>query len=156
MEDTLKQWFIREVVAHEGALMRHLSRVWPDRSEIRDIRQDAYVRVYEAAARSRPVAPKSFLFATARNLMADRARRERVVSFEPRAELDALNLLVDEISPERRASARQVHSPAERCLDLHRQGYSAALATPAGAVSDLQRDVQLLMSASFSPPISDT
>jgi RNA polymerase sigma factor (sigma-70 family) len=107
MEDTLKQWFIREIVAHEGALMRHLYRVWPDRSEIRDIRQEAYVRVYEAATRSRPLAPKSFLFATARNLMADRVRRERVVCIEARAELDALNVLVDEISPERRASARQ-------------------------------------------------
>ena len=105
MGDTLEQWFIREVLAHEGALMRHLSRVWPNRSEIRDIRQEAYVRVYEAAGKARPLAPKSFLFATARNLMADRIRRERVVCIEARGELDALNVLIDEISPERRTSA---------------------------------------------------
>jgi RNA polymerase sigma factor (sigma-70 family) len=107
MGDTLEQWFIREVLAHEGALMRHLSRVWPNRSEIRDIRQEAYVRVYEAARRARPMAPKSFLFATARNLMTDRMRRERVVCIEARGELDALNVLVDEISPERRTSAHE-------------------------------------------------
>ena len=107
MGDTLEQWFIREVIAHEGALMRHLSRVWPNRSEIRDILQEAYVRVYEAAGRARPMAPKSFLFATARNLMADRLRRERVVCIEARGELDALNVLVDEISPERRTSAHE-------------------------------------------------
>jgi RNA polymerase sigma-70 factor (ECF subfamily) len=107
MGDTLEQWFIREVLPHEGALMRHLSRVWPNRSEIRDIRQEAYVRVYEAARKARPLAPKSFLFATARNLMADRIRRERVVCIEARGELDALNVLVDEISPERRTSARE-------------------------------------------------
>ena len=107
MGDTLEQWFIREVLAHEGALMRHLSRVWPDRSEIRDIRQEAYVRVYEAARKARPLAPKSFLFATARNLMADRIRRERVVCIEARGELDALNVLIDEISPERRTQAHQ-------------------------------------------------
>jgi RNA polymerase sigma factor (sigma-70 family) len=107
MEDTLEQWFIREVIAHEGALMRHLSRVWPNRSEIRDLRQEVYVRVYEAAAKARPLAPKSFLFATARNLMADRIRRQRVVCIEARGELDSLSVLVDEISPERRASARQ-------------------------------------------------
>jgi RNA polymerase sigma factor (sigma-70 family) len=107
MGDTLEQWFIREVLAHEGALMRHLSRVWPNRSEIRDIRQEAYVRVYEAARKARPLAPKSFLFATARNLMADRRRRERVVCIEARGELDALNVLIDEISPERRTSARE-------------------------------------------------
>jgi len=114
MEDTLEQWFIREVVVHEAALMRHLSRVWPNRSEIRDIRQEAYVRVYEAASRSRPLAPKSFLFATARNLMTDRRRRERVVCIEARGELDAL---VDEISPERRASARQELGRLARAFD---------------------------------------
>ena len=59
MEDSLEQWFIREVIAHEGALMRHLSRVWPNRSEILDIRQEVYVRVYEAAGRSRPLDRKS-------------------------------------------------------------------------------------------------
>ena len=118
MEDTLEQWFIREVIAHEGALMRHLSRVWPNRSDIRDIRQEVYVRVYEAAGRARPLAPKSFLFATARNLMADRVRRERVVRIEARGELDALNVLVDEISPERRASARQELVRLAHAFDL--------------------------------------
>lgn len=118
MEDSLEQWFIREVIAHEGALMRHLSRVWPNRSEILDIRQEVYVRVYEAAGRSRPLAPKSFLFATARNLMADRIRRERVVRIEARGELDALNVLIDEISPERRASARQELGRLAHAFDL--------------------------------------
>jgi RNA polymerase sigma-70 factor (ECF subfamily) len=118
MEDTLEQWFIREVVAHEPALMRHLSRVWPNRSEIRDIRQEVYVRVYEAAARSRPLAPKSFLFATARNLMADRVRRERVVCIEARGDLDALNVLIDEISPEHRTSAREELGRLARAFDL--------------------------------------
>ena len=118
MEDTLEQWFIREVIAHEGALMRHLSRVWPNRADIRDIRQEAYVRVYEAAGRARPLAPKSFLFATARNLMADRVRRERVVRIEARGELEALNVLVDEISPERRASARQELARLAHAFDL--------------------------------------
>ena len=118
MEDTLEQWFIREVIAHEGALMRHLSRVWPNRADIRDIRQEVYVRVYEAAGRARPLAPKSFLFATARNLMADRVRRERVVRIEARGELDALNVLVDEISPERRASARQELARLAHAFDL--------------------------------------
>src|SRR6266581_8947470 len=108
MEDTLERWFIREIVVHEAALMRHLGRLWPNRSDdLLDIRQEVYVRVYEAAGRARPVAPKSFLFATARNLIVDRVRRERVVHIEARGELDALNVLIDEISAERRASARE-------------------------------------------------
>jgi RNA polymerase sigma-70 factor (ECF subfamily) len=118
MEDTLEQWFIREIVAHEAALMRHLARVWPKRSDLQDIRQEVYIRVYEAAGRARPLAPRSFLFATARNFMVDRVRRERVVHIEARGDLDALNVLVDEISPERRASARQELARLARAFDL--------------------------------------
>jgi RNA polymerase sigma-70 factor (ECF subfamily) len=45
-------------------------------------------------------------------------RRERVVHIEARGDLDALNVLVDEISPERRASARQELARLARAFDL--------------------------------------
>src|SRR6202040_3256380 len=64
-------------------------------------------RVYEAAGKARPASPKSFLFTIARNLMTDRLRRERVVSIETRADVDALNVLVEERSPEQHESGRQ-------------------------------------------------
>jgi hypothetical protein len=35
----LDNWFAHEALPHEVALMRYLARVWPDRSEIEDIRQ---------------------------------------------------------------------------------------------------------------------
>jgi RNA polymerase sigma-70 factor (ECF subfamily) len=108
MDNAPDIWFAREILVHEGALMRYLQRVWPNRSEIHDLRQEAYVRVYEAACRQRPASPKSFLFTTARHLMADRVRRGRVVSIETVGDLDSLNVLVDEVSPERRLDAHQV------------------------------------------------
>jgi RNA polymerase sigma factor (sigma-70 family) len=107
MEEDLDRWFIREIVAHEAALMRYLGRCWSDRTEIHDIRQECYIRVYEAAAKSRPVSPKSFLFQTARHLMVDHLRHRRVVSIESVEDLDALNVSVDELSPERRLSGLQ-------------------------------------------------
>jgi RNA polymerase sigma-70 factor (ECF subfamily) len=107
MEEDLDRWFIREIVAHEPALMRYLIRCWSDRTEIHDIRQECYIRVYEAAAKSRPVSPKSFLFQTARHLMVDHLRHRRVVSIESVEDLDALNVSVDELSPERRLSGQQ-------------------------------------------------
>lgn len=73
-------WFVHEVLAHEAALTRYPARVWPDRSEIEDIRHDAYVRILESAHRLRPTAPKSLLFSVARNLMVDRVRRNRLPS----------------------------------------------------------------------------
>lgn len=107
VNDSLNDWFTREILVHEGALMRYLLRSWFRREEIHDLRQEIYVRVYEAAAKSRPTMPKSFMFTTARHLMTDRLRRGRVVSIEAVGDLDALNVLIDEISPERRLSARQ-------------------------------------------------
>jgi len=107
MNEDLDAWFAREILSHEASLVRFLTRTWPHRDDVHDLRQEAYIRVYEAAAKARPVAPKSFLFTTARNLMTDRVRRGRVVSIEAAADLDDLNVLVDEISPEQQASARQ-------------------------------------------------
>ena len=107
MDDSLNNWFAREILVHESALMRYLLRTWFRRDEIHDLRQEIYVRVYEAAAKVRPTQPKSFMFTTARHLMTDRLRRSRVVSIDAVGDLDALNVLIDEISPERRLSARQ-------------------------------------------------
>jgi RNA polymerase sigma factor (sigma-70 family) len=107
MSDSLDTWFKREVLAHEEALMRYLARKWPRRNEIFDLRQDVYVRVYEAAAKSRPLAAKSFLFTTAKNLMVDRIRRQRIVSIDAVGDLDTLDVLIEENSPERRTSAHQ-------------------------------------------------
>jgi len=107
MDETLKAWFAREIIAHEEALVRYLERHWPNRDEILDLRQEVYIRVYETAATNRPLAPKAFLFATARHLLIDRVRRRKVVSIEAVGDLESLNVLVDELSPEHRLHARQ-------------------------------------------------
>jgi len=113
----LDTWFKREILAHEAALVRYLNRVWFKRDEVHDLRQEIYVRVYEAAGKSRPASAKAFLFATARNLMADRVRRGRVVSIEAVGDLDTLNVLINEISPERHLSAWQELRRVSRALN---------------------------------------
>lgn len=107
MNDELDQWFAAEILPHEGALTRYLRRVWSNPSEVPDLRQEIYVRVYESAVKARPTCPKAFLFATARNLLVDHVRRERIVSIDYTQDLDSLTVLVDEVSPEQRLSARQ-------------------------------------------------
>ncbi|MBL8267348.1 RNA polymerase sigma factor [Steroidobacter sp.] len=107
VNQALNEWFVREVLPHERALVRYLSRVWRTRSEVDDLLQEVYVRVYESAEKSRPVAVKSFLFTSARNLMTDRARRARVVAIEAVEDIEELSSCVDEVTPERRLSARQ-------------------------------------------------
>lgn len=107
MDETLEAWFIREILAHEDALVRYLGRHWRKQEEVLDLRQEVYVRVYETAASSRPLTPRAFLFATARNLLIDRVRRQRVVSIEAVGDLESLNVLVDELSPEQHLHGRQ-------------------------------------------------
>jgi RNA polymerase sigma-70 factor (ECF subfamily) len=116
--DDLEDWFKREIVVHEVALVRFISRVWPSRHEVEDLRQETYIKVYEAAALARPIAPKSFLFTVARNLMADRIRRNRIVSIELKGDLESLNVLVDELSPEERTGAREDFSRLARAFDM--------------------------------------
>lgn len=110
-------WFVREILAHEQALMRFLYRNWRDPDEVRDLRQEIYVRVYEAAMRQPPDSPKSFLFATARNLLADRVRRQRIVSITAVGDLEQLNVLQDELEPARWLGGREALARLARALD---------------------------------------
>jgi RNA polymerase sigma-70 factor (ECF subfamily) len=122
----LDHWFATEVLPHERLLQQYLLRVWRNPSEVADLMQEVYVRVYERAREERPRQPKAFLFATARNLMTDQLRRSRVVSIDTMQDVDGIEALVDEISPERRLSARQdlgrvaeaFDSLSDKCRDV--------------------------------------
>lgn len=76
-----------------------------------------YARVYEAARQSRPQSPKAFLLATARHFMVDRIPRERIVSIRAGGDIEYLNVLVDEISPEQLVGAHQELARVARAFD---------------------------------------
>jgi RNA polymerase sigma-70 factor (ECF subfamily) len=163
----LDRWFAAEILPHEAMLVRYLTRVWPNAAEVLDLRQDIYVRVYESARGVLPTSPKAFLFATARNLMTDRIRHSRVVFIDSTQDLDGLNVLIDEISPERRVNARQelralalaFDSLSDKCRNviwlrrvegLSQRETAQRLGLNEGAVeSQLGRGVRLLATAVF-------
>jgi RNA polymerase sigma-70 factor (ECF subfamily) len=107
VDKALNLWFAREVLVHEALLVRYLMRLWRRREEVHDLRQEIYVRVYEAAKKQRPISAKAFLFSTARHLLADRARRSRVVSIDSVGDVNELNVLIEEVTPERQLDAAQ-------------------------------------------------
>ena len=107
MEDDVEQWFAREILPLEPMLDRYLRRSWRDQWEVPDLRQDAYVRVYEAALREKPFNPRNFLFQVARNLMIDRSRRKNVVSFDSFADFDGMEADDDKPDVEEATAARQ-------------------------------------------------
>lgn len=118
MTTPLDTWFKQEITVHEAALKRFIRRrLWHHPDDLHDIIQETYAKIYQAAQSALPKAPKAFLFTTAYHLLADRLRHKRVVSIEAVADLEALNVSIDEISEERRLSAREELKLLARAID---------------------------------------
>jgi RNA polymerase sigma factor (sigma-70 family) len=115
----LDDWFVQQVLPLEPALMRLLRRHWRLPDELSDLRQDIYVRVYETAARDGlPAQTPAYVFACARNLLIDHARRAQVVPIDTVAELEALaEMPSDDFTPERVAGTRGELQLLQAALD---------------------------------------
>jgi RNA polymerase sigma factor (sigma-70 family) len=116
-DSVLDQWFATEVLPLEPILVRFLRRNWSDEAEVADLRQEAYVRVYESATRQIPYLAKPFLFQVVRNLIIDRLRQKSVVSIETIADFELLNVTNDDPSPEHQVEARQQIRLLQLALD---------------------------------------
>jgi len=110
-------WFAREVLPLEAALMQFLQYHWRNRSDVEDLVQDVYVRIYEAAQKEIPEHPRKFLFTTARNLLIDRARRAQIIPIEALPDPETLDIAVDTPGPERNAIARDELRRLQEALD---------------------------------------
>jgi len=113
----LRDWFLREVLPLEAALTRYLRHNWQDRAMVADLLQEIYVRVYEAAQKKLPDSTKSFVFATAHNLLIDRVRREKVIPIEAVDNLEALGIAAETPGPEAQTSARDELRRVQAALD---------------------------------------
>ena len=114
--DSVETWFQREILCHEAALVRFLARWLPQPADVQDVRHDIYVRVLEAAERERPRVARAFLFTVARHILIDRSRRNAIVRMDQLEDLDSLNVLIDEVTPERQASDQQQLQRLSRLL----------------------------------------
>jgi len=110
-------WFVREVLPLEAALMQFLQHNWRNKSDIADLRQDIYVRVYESALREIPGSAKPFVFTTARNLLITRMRHEQIVPFEAVSDIEALETAIDEPGPDSTVIARDELRRLQTALD---------------------------------------
>lgn len=104
--DRLDRWFCSEVLPLEPALMRFFRRNWRNGSEVADLRQELYVRLYDSGREGLPTQTKAFVFRAARNLLINRAVRGQVVSIELVADLEGLSVAADTVTPERNVAAR--------------------------------------------------
>jgi RNA polymerase sigma factor (sigma-70 family) len=112
-----RAWFVREVLPLEAMLIQFLHHSWRNKSDIPDLRQEVYVRVYEAARKRIPYPAKPFVFAIARNLLIDRIRREHVIPIEAVSDWETLNVAADEPGPDRNLIARDELGRLQAALD---------------------------------------
>lgn len=112
-----RDWFVREVLPLETILVLFLRRNRVAASEIADLRQEVYARVFESARNQIPESARAFLLITARNLLIDRVRREQVVPIEAVADLELLDVATNDAGPERAAIARDALRRLQTAID---------------------------------------
>lgn len=113
----LREWFVREVLPLEAALTQFLRHNWRNKSDIPDLVQEVYARVYDAARKELPEQTRAFVFAAAHNLLVDRMRREKIIQIEAVSELDTLSVAAEDPSPDRSAIARDELRRLQAALD---------------------------------------
>lgn len=87
-DTVLRRWFVDSVLPLERELERYLSRHCREADDIADLRQETYERALAGATGEPPRSTRAFVFTIARNVLIDRARRAKVVSFEQIAEIE--------------------------------------------------------------------
>jgi len=99
-------WVGSNIVPHEADLRTRLRRMAVPEEEINDIVQDAYLKISNLDAVAHIHNGRGYFFATARTMLLDRIRRERIVRIDSMTEMEALTLADEDPGPERRVSAR--------------------------------------------------
>jgi RNA polymerase sigma factor (sigma-70 family) len=92
-EPELRGWLRRRLGSFNG-------------NDVDDLVQEAFARIW-AADFSTIRNGRAYLYTAVRHLLAEYARRSRIVSIELLGEIDSLNIVSDEPGPDRRVGARQ-------------------------------------------------
>lgn len=100
-------WVGSNIIPHEADLRARLRRMTVSESEIDDIVQDAYLNIARLKSVAHIRSGRAYFFTTARMVVLQRIRRERIVRIDSLSEMDALRLEDDDPGPERRVSARR-------------------------------------------------
>jgi RNA polymerase sigma-70 factor (ECF subfamily) len=100
------QWLVTHIVPFERRarawLHRHVRSLTV--SDADDILQEAYARIWVAEPEA-IAKPCAYFMTIIRNLVAEQARRAKIVPMVRMGEIEALNIISDEPGPERHASA---------------------------------------------------
>lgn len=119
-------WVGSNIVPHEADLRARLRRMAVPEAEISDIVQDAYLSISRLDSVAHIRSGRAYFFTTARMVLLQRIRRERIVRIDSLSEMDALTLVDDDPGPERHVGARQelarvrslIEALPDRCREI--------------------------------------
>jgi RNA polymerase sigma factor (sigma-70 family) len=126
LSDERAIWLGRHVLPHEAALRAWLRRRRLDGLEIDDVIQETYTRLIAAESVLHVHDARSYAFQVAGSVVIDHLRRMKVVPIASVPDLDNLEIVSDDPSPERQAIDRD---------ELHR--LAAAIAALPAKVRDV-------------------
>jgi len=99
-------WVRFHVIPYEAEIRRWIGTVYYEKSEIDDIIQDIYFKLLKLDSVAHITDPRAYLYQAARNTIAGRLRRKRIVSIRNVQDIDELGVYDGAPSPERVAAAR--------------------------------------------------
>ena len=108
-------WVASEILPHEPQVRAWLRRARTSREDIDEIIQEAYCRLATLETVEHIASPISYFLSTARNLLARRLRRQRIVPMEALVQVDSYR--DDGPSPEELAMAKMAHRTMMTLID---------------------------------------
>jgi RNA polymerase sigma-70 factor (ECF subfamily) len=116
-DEILEAWFCREVLPLERSLTHFIRRNWRVADDVNDLRHDVYEMAIAGARGGLPDNTRPFVFTIARNHLINRAKRQKIVSFEHVADLETMERGIDMFAAERYLDARDALRRARDGID---------------------------------------
>jgi RNA polymerase sigma factor (sigma-70 family) len=116
-DSILNAWFCRDVLPLEAPLTRFIARNWRTSDDVTDIRQEVYALALNGARRALPQQTPQYLYTIARNLLINRAKRAKIVSFDLFSDLDDVDRDHDLFATHRHLEAREALRRTQAGLD---------------------------------------
>ncbi|HEY0598336.1 sigma-70 family RNA polymerase sigma factor [Sphingopyxis sp.] len=109
-------WVGREILPHEADVRAWLRRTL-DPEDLEDVIQETYCQIAGLKDVGHIRSGRAYFFTAARSIVLMRLRRARIVSIESVTEIESLNIVGDEPSPERVAAGRRELERVRRLIE---------------------------------------
>lgn len=104
---TVALWIAREIVPHEAAIRRWLSRRWRHVVDVEDVIQEAYCRLAGLACVDHIENPAGYFHQTVNAVATDLMRRAGIINFSLMTQIEWSNVMDSEPPADRVLEARQ-------------------------------------------------